>query len=171
MAAARAAKKALREAHRGRQEALTTALRSGDVGTQGPRTVGDPTDRSPDPERLMAVADAGRWADQPRELAEVLWLAGWIDRGIENAVPADASGVGSGGPERLTTTLEEAAAALGIRRAFAYEAARFGWRRPAGRKGAGEACSSGNVPLQRPFRCRSEHRHDREHSLVQSRSL
>ena len=49
----------------------------------------------------------------------MLFFAARAYRGTVNAVPAEP---GSGGQERLTMTVEEAAAALGISRAFAYEA-------------------------------------------------
>jgi excisionase family DNA binding protein len=84
-----------------------------------PSSVPDPKDLAPDPERTLTIADPAYWAENPGELAEMLSLAGQAAAGTTNAVPADRS---AGGPERLTMTVEEAAAALGISRAFAYEA-------------------------------------------------
>jgi excisionase family DNA binding protein len=87
----------------------------------GPTTIADPTGTAPDPERLMAIADPAYWSDQPRELAEALFIAaGGTD--APTGVPGGASGAGPGGQARLTMTVEEAAVALGISRAFAYEA-------------------------------------------------
>jgi excisionase family DNA binding protein len=100
---------------------LAQLLRSAGEGG-GPSTIGDPTGKPPDPERLLAIADPAYWSDQPRELAEVLDVAARGDAGAEAGTPGGTSGATSGGQERLTMTVEEAAAALGISRAFAYEA-------------------------------------------------
>ncbi len=99
---------------------LAQLLRSADEGG-APPTIGDPTGKPPDPDRLLAIADPAFWADQPRELGEVLAIA-VETQGDGTDVPGGASGATSGGQERLTMTVEEAAAALGISRAFAYEA-------------------------------------------------
>lgn len=100
---------------------LGQLLRSAGEG-EGPSRVGDPTGVAPDPDRLLTIADPAYWSNQPAELAEMLLVAARWFKGTENAVPPDAAGAGSGGQERLTMTVEEAAAALGISRAFAYEA-------------------------------------------------
>jgi excisionase family DNA binding protein len=97
---------------------LAEMLRSAGEGG-GPSTVGDPTGVPADPDRLLMISDPGYWSERPAELSEMLFFAAWAYRGTENAVPAEP---GSGGQERLTMTVEEAAAALGISRAFAYEA-------------------------------------------------
>ena len=86
-------------------------------------TIGDPTGKPPDPDSVLVIAVPGHWSVQPQELQEVLAIAA---RGMSNA-PASAGESGSAGAvpgsqERLTMTVEEAAAALGISRAFAYEA-------------------------------------------------
>lgn len=74
---------------------------------------------------MLTLIDPGFWSSQPRELQEVLNLASGIA-----AHAAGPSGLGSGavpaGQERLTLSVEEAAAALGISRAFAYESVRRG---------------------------------------------
>lgn len=99
---------------------LAQLLRGAGEGV-GPTTIGDPTGRAPDPDRLMAIADPAYWSREPRELAEVLALAaGATD--TATGLPDGAAGAGAGGQERLTMTVDEAAAALGISRAFAYEA-------------------------------------------------
>ncbi len=87
----------------------------------GPTAIGDPTGKAPDPDRLMAIADPAYWSRATRELAEVLAIAaGATD--AATGLPGGAAGAGSGGQGRLTLTVDEAAAALGISRAFAYEA-------------------------------------------------
>ena len=94
-------------------------------GSRVPSPVGDPTGQAPDPETMLTISDAGYWSAQPRELQEVLNLAS----GGASERAGDA-GFGSGAvpasQERLTLTVEEAAAALGISRAFAYESVRRG---------------------------------------------
>ena len=87
-------------------------------GSRVASPIGDPSGQAPDPETMLTITDPGYWSAQPRELQEVLSLAsgtaareaGHSDLGA-GAVPA--------GQERLTLTVEEAAAALGISRAFA----------------------------------------------------
>lgn len=87
--------------------------------------IGDPTGKSPDADAMLTLIDPRFWSTQPRELQEVLNLACGI---AANAT--GPGGLGSGavpaGQERLTLTVEEAAAALGISRAFAYESVRRG---------------------------------------------
>ena len=100
---------------------LAQLLRSAGEGG-GPAAIGDPTGKPPDPERLLAIADPGYWSDQPHELAEVLAVAARGVAGPDAGTPGGSAGATSGGQERLTMTVEEAAAALGISRAFAYEA-------------------------------------------------
>jgi len=100
---------------------LVQLLRSaGDAGT---RAIGDPTGKAPDPDRVLAIVDPAYWSNRPREVAEVLTLAA---RGVSAApdaeirLPAGAAGAGPGSQERLTMTVDEAAAALGISRAHAF---------------------------------------------------
>ena len=87
--------------------------------------IGDPTGRPPDAETMLTLVDPRFLSLQLRELQEVLNLACGI-----SADATGPSGLGSGaiaaGQERLTLTVEEAAAALGISRAFAYESVRRG---------------------------------------------
>ena len=87
-------------------------------GSRVPSPVGDPTGQAPDPETTLTVADPGYWSAQSRELQEVLNIASGAVSGS-----AGSGGVASGAvptsQERLTLTVEEAAAALGISRAFA----------------------------------------------------
>jgi excisionase family DNA binding protein len=97
------------------------ALILGSAAEGGPNNVGDPTGKPPDPENSFKIADPMYWSGQPLALREVLGIAAGR-QGVEVAVPGGASGAGTGSLERLTLTVEEAAAALGISRAFAYEA-------------------------------------------------
>jgi len=92
--------------------------------TDSPRTIGDPTGRPADPNTVVAIADPMFWSTQPRELQEALRIAA---QGVTPTQPTEPPSSGAAGAtsvshERLTLTVEEAAAALGISRAFAYEA-------------------------------------------------
>jgi len=98
---------------------LAQILGSADEG--GPTTVGDPTGKPPDPENHFKITDPAYWSGQPLALREVLAI-GVSGQAVDVGVPSGASGAGAGGQERLTMTVEEAAAALGISRAFAYDA-------------------------------------------------
>jgi len=93
-------------------------------GTFNP--IGDPSGETPDPETVLTVVDPGYWASQSRELEEVLKVAS--GRLAEQGQEAGglAPGAASGGEGRLTLSVEEAAIALGISRAFAYESVRRG---------------------------------------------
>jgi excisionase family DNA binding protein len=104
---------------------LANALRRLEPGAE---IISDPTGEGPNPERPFVLVDPTYWASQPGEL---LWALiddqrGHVttegspseDRRPVRAVPAT-------GP-RLTLTVEEAASALGISRASAYEAVRVG---------------------------------------------
>ncbi len=82
--------------------------------------------RPADQDRVVTLGDPAYWASHPRELEEVLILAGGATGGIPVGDDRLTSGAASRGQERLTMTIEEAAAALGISRAFAYEAAHRG---------------------------------------------
>ncbi len=66
------------------------------------------------------------WARHSAELADA--LAGAVAEGASPAGAALSSGAGAvaESPGRLTWTVEEAASALGISRAFAYDAVRRG---------------------------------------------
>lgn len=88
----------------------------------GPRVIADPSGRPADPDRFAVVTAPTEWAPYPRELQEAL-------SGVAAAAASDqglASGAIAPVGERLTLTVEEAAALLGISRAFAYEAVNRG---------------------------------------------
>jgi excisionase family DNA binding protein len=89
--------------------------------------IADPAGRSPDPSRMAAVTDPAYWASDPRTLEAALadLAAGQALGGAQESVGRAAGAVGQT-PDRLTLTVEEAAATLGISRAFAYEAVRRG---------------------------------------------
>lgn len=91
------------------------------AGSVPGRVISDPDGLPADPEHLVGLSDPGYWAADPRALGDALAdLAGKPRRearGQERAAGAIAPGT-----ERLTLTVEEAAATLGISRAFAYEA-------------------------------------------------
>ena len=74
---------------------------------------------------MAVVVDPGWWAAQPRELADALGH-GSATGSDAGAGAGTASGAITTGGDRLTLTVEEAAAALGISRASGYEAARRG---------------------------------------------
>ena len=84
----------------------------------GPRAIPDPSGRPADPEKIAVVVSPEEWALHPRELQEALAGAAAADA----QGPGLASGAIAPLEDRLTLTVEEAAALLGISRAFAYEA-------------------------------------------------
>jgi len=87
------------------------------------QVIGDPTGTPADPDTLLAVAHPEYWSTQPGELEEVLRLAAHKESAPQAGdVAAGGVGAAARGQERLTLTVEEAAAALGISRSFAYEA-------------------------------------------------
>ena len=91
--------------------------------TDASSTIGDPTGKPPDPENLFVVADPDYWAGQVQPLQELLAAAGGANEvGAEGSPSGGGVGAVSGSQGRLTMTVEEAAVALGISRAFAYEA-------------------------------------------------
>jgi excisionase family DNA binding protein len=86
--------------------------------------IGDPSGRPPKPDTMATVVDPGYWAGQPAELRDALTTP----QEAQGHAGTSRLGVGavSTTQERLTLTVEEAAAVLGISRAFAYEAVRRG---------------------------------------------
>jgi excisionase family DNA binding protein len=104
----------------GRVADLARVLRT-TAGRQGhPRVIPDPTGRAADPDQLLVVTDPTYWASRHQELAEV------ISGHAGGRARDTGQGLGAAGSSqtRLTLTVEEAAAALGISRASAYEAVR-----------------------------------------------
>jgi len=87
--------------------------------------IGDPTGKPPDPETMFTIVDPGYWAGQPRELQDALTVASG-GSAPQGGRPGIAVGAVSTSQERLTLTVEEAAMALGISRALAYESVRRG---------------------------------------------
>jgi len=76
---------------------------------------------------MLLIADAAYWAASFAELSEAIALASSPD-GATDSPGGGSHGMGAApvGQERLTLTVEEAAVALGISRAFAYDAVRRG---------------------------------------------
>lgn len=91
----------------------------------GVKLVADPSGAAPHPESMAVIVEPAWWAARPRELADALSAAGRVPAGT-GATPATQSGAVTSGGERLTLTVEEAASALGIGRASAYEAVHRG---------------------------------------------
>lgn len=91
--------------------------------------IADPAGQSAAPDRLATIVDPGFWAGEPRALAEALGTSPTDPPPIAERPPGDgrpAGAVSTTTTGRLTLTVEEAAALLGISRAFAYEAVRRG---------------------------------------------
>jgi excisionase family DNA binding protein len=86
--------------------------------------IADPSGRPADPEDLAAIGDPAFWAREPLVLADA--LRGLGQGSGEPGGAGRSAGVITTGPDRLTLTVEEAAASLGISRASAYEAVRRG---------------------------------------------
>lgn len=97
------------------------------LGRSGVGIIPDSSGQPADPEALAAVSDPTFWSAEPRVLADALRNLALPDGGIGGPSRDDRSaGVITAGPDRLTLTVEEAAATLGVSRASAYEAVRRG---------------------------------------------
>lgn len=108
-----------------RPELIANLLRQASAGTVIPDPAGAPAK----PGSLAAVVDAEFWSSEPAALAEALATSPGDPPLIAERPPDTerSQGVASkGASARLTLTVEEAAALLGISRAFAYEAVRRG---------------------------------------------
>jgi excisionase family DNA binding protein len=105
----------------GRAPQLAQILRTAGEGP-GPGTIGDPTGLPPDAANLFAVVDPQYWSGQPRELQEALADAAGAAPDTGATPIGGAAGATSVSQERLTLSVDEAAVALGISRAFAYDA-------------------------------------------------
>lgn len=93
----------------------------------GGAVIPDPAGQPADPSTLAAVTDPAFWSGEPGALADALRSLVLPEVGDGGATGGDRSaGVITTGPDRLTLTVEEAAATLGISRASAYEAVRRG---------------------------------------------
>lgn len=75
------------------------------------------------PEDEMTVIDAGYWSEHVAELIYALVDEPCLSGRPETRIGA---GLGAAASERLTLSIEEVAASLGISRAFAYEAVHRG---------------------------------------------
>jgi len=96
------------------------------IGGSATSPVGDPTGKPPDPDAMMIIVDRDYWAAHPQELQEILNIASGGGTTLGRGPTGPASGAAPTSQERLTLTVEEAASALGISRAFAYESVRRG---------------------------------------------
>jgi len=96
------------------------------LGGTATSPIGDPTGRPPDPESMLIVVGPEFWSSHPHELQEILNIASGPAKPQGRGSPGTASGAAPVSQERLTLTVEEAASALGISRAFAYESVRRG---------------------------------------------
>jgi excisionase family DNA binding protein len=91
--------------------------------------IADPAGAPADPDRLATVTDPQFWSGHPAALAEALATSPPGQAPIAEGPPTEGRSSGAAStsaPGRLTLTVEEAAALLGISRAFAYEAVRRG---------------------------------------------
>jgi excisionase family DNA binding protein len=91
------------------------------AGVPGP--IGNPDGCPSNPEDVMIVVDADYWSGQLAELSDA--VLDFPNRGDSSESPIGA-GLAPGTSERLTLSVEQAAAALGISRASAYEAVHRG---------------------------------------------
>lgn len=108
------------------------------TATPATNVIADPTGRQTDSERAITIADPVYWSTETDELREVLRLASLPEIGTRFFfylppflrvyairwlfLLRHEGSVSHSSQERLTLTVEEAAAALGISRSFAYEA-------------------------------------------------
>ena len=103
---------------------LAQLLAAISIRPQGQRIIPDPSGRPP--ESTLALADPSYWSSHVAELGDAL-LGGPTLRTSQSHRPiAGAVGATAEASARLTWTVEEAAAALGVSRAFAYDAVRRG---------------------------------------------
>jgi len=110
------------EAWAGRTEQLAVLLAATSRQPQGLKVVSDsgfPT--PPGSPELAMVSDPEYWSSNQDALSDAL-----VDSVTAPGTSRVASGAISEGVDRLTLTVEEAAASLGISRASAYEAVRRG---------------------------------------------
>jgi excisionase family DNA binding protein len=94
--------------------------------TVGGAVIPDPAGQPADPATLMAITDPGFWSGKPGDLRDALRSLALPEVGPASRSEGRSAGVITTGPDRLTLTVEEAAVALGISRASAYEAVRRG---------------------------------------------
>jgi len=92
----------------------------------GGAVIPDPTGQPADPGMLVAITDPVFWSGESGALADALRSLGDPDLGGGSSADDRSAGVITTGPDRLTLTVEEAAATLGISRASAYEGVRRG---------------------------------------------
>jgi excisionase family DNA binding protein len=85
-------------------------------------TVPDPSQARIDPETILTIADPSYWAEQHGELAEAIAVATGIGNDGRPTSLKGVHGIAAESGARLTMSVEEAAKALGISRALAYEA-------------------------------------------------
>jgi excisionase family DNA binding protein len=100
---------------------LALLLSRASPGEVIPDAYGEPAD----PDRMITLCGLSYWTENPGALHDALAeMAG--DADWPGAGPGFGPGAAETGPERLTLTVEEAAATLGISRAFAYAAVQRG---------------------------------------------
>ena len=112
------------DAWRGRTDHLAQLLAAAGRQTDGPRVVPNPPGVTPDPTSMAGVADPDYWATDLAALADAIAQGTTSPGGAPGG--RTSSGAVSTSGDRLTLTVEEAAASLGISRASAYEAVRRG---------------------------------------------
>ena len=91
------------------------------AGVAGP--IGSPDGCPSNPEDVMIVVDADYWSGQLAELSDA--VLDFPNQGDRSEFPI-GTGLAPDTSERLTLSVEQAAAALGISRASAYEAVHRG---------------------------------------------
>jgi excisionase family DNA binding protein len=112
------------DAWRGQIPQLAALLTASGRQAQGPRVIPNPAGSSTGSAQPADVADPGYWATDVAALADAMAQA--AVPGTPAPTSHTTSGAVSTSRERLTLTVEEAAASLGISRASAYEAVRRG---------------------------------------------
>ena len=110
-------------AWRSRVRELPALLSTAANKREGARFVRDPGGSQPaDAIEIATVTDPGYWSANPKALADALTQESRVSPRPSRTSP----GAAPAGIERLTLTVEEAAAMLGISRAGAYEAVQRG---------------------------------------------
>jgi excisionase family DNA binding protein len=108
-----------------RPHELGPLLAAAGARPEGARAVPDATGAPPT--TTLSVTDTTFWSSHLNELAEALRVTVPERQSSADAsLPRPGIGAAPSSQERLTLTVEEAAAALGVSRAFAYDAVRRG---------------------------------------------
>jgi len=107
-----------------RPHELAQLLAAFSIRPQGQRVIPDPSGRPS--ESTLALTDPSFWSSHVAELGDAIFGESTVRALNTNGPTAGGVGAMAETSGRLTWTVEEAAAVLGVSRAFAYDAVRRG---------------------------------------------